>query len=639
MGVIRIQSAHAISTRLRVGFVKEQAPYHFIDKDGNAAGLDIDLLEFIAGEAGYELEFFPMDTGTECLDALEKGNIDILLEITQKYPKWKWMSNPLSEATVCSVVKKQTVSDPAKKIAVYQLGILTPAISTKLNVDYSYAVSNQKEALDMLEKGKADILIGMKESVLWYMEEMDSSDSYVIESNYMGIASFAILVQENDYGLLQRINYEIASLRSSGQYDEIYQRWVHQDSSAASMKLLKRLVAVLLVAVVITGSIAIINNYVRKELARQVNEQTNALQQANREALQRMAQLESESDLRKHIISYSHLGMVLFDQEYHIKLINDSALAISGLKSSPDNILNAGIFGDIVRDCGESIFNTPNNSETEQAHIYEKENRKYRYSFQHLLSSPETKDVFLVVEDATGEEMRRHEAFEEEKSKLLNKVIAGIAHEIKNPLMSIKTFVQLFNDQSTDPEFIGDFTRYVPAEVERINRLVEGLIGYAKPAKGSQDGLDLSALVNETCFFAENTNHSEKIRIERRVEPGHHIIANRDQIKQVLINIVLNGLESMKEKITVRPDQELTLTISLFGAKENCIISIRDEGMGMTRQAIERCMDPFFTTKKAGTGLGLTLSNQYILDNNGRLEIRSEPGVYTEMLISFRRKY
>ena len=115
-------------------------------------------------------------------------------------------------------------------------------------------------------------------------------------------------------------------------------------------------------------------------------------------------------------------------------------------------------------------------------------------------------------------------------------------------------------------------------------------------------------------------------------------MANRDQIKQVLINIILNGMESMREKLADAPERQLKLTIMLTGENGVSRITIRDEGMGMTQQAIERCMDAFFTTKRAGTGLGLTLSKQYVQENNGQLTISSQPGEFTEICITFRRE-
>jgi len=150
----------------------------------------------------------------------------------------------------------------------------------------------------------------------------------------------------------------------------------------------------------------------------------------------------------------------------------------------------------------------------------------------------------------------------------------------------------------------------------------------------------LSELVRETVFFAKNLDQSARIEVHETIEDGHIVVGIRDQIKQILINIIANGMESMREKLCLTPEKKpLLLNISLSGDAYCSLISIRDEGMGMSREAIERCMDPFFTTKQTGTGLGLTLSKQYVKGNNGQMQIASEVGLYTEIQISFRREF
>ena len=150
--------------------------------------------------------------------------------------------------------------------------------------------------------------------------------------------------------------------------------------------------------------------------------------------------------------------------------------------------------------------------------------------------------------------------------------------------------------------------------------------------------VDLSEVARETYFFAQNTNQNKRIEIRESIDDGHEIVGNRDQIRQILINIVINGMESMTEKLDSLPEEALlAVTLSLRKGERGSLISLRDEGMGMSPEAIERCLNPFFTTKRTGTGLGLTLSKQFAQDNNGELTITSQVGVYTEVQIEFRR--
>jgi len=635
-------SAEALTTHLRVAFNRHQAPYHYLDESGQAIGLHIDMLEFIAESADFQIEYFPMETGSECLAALEGGEVDLVLDISQKFNGSKWVTDALSEETVCTVALSQSDTNYDRPVASIQVGAVTPKISFHLNAERSVIVSNPRLALDYLVSGKVDLAVILKESALYHLAELEETEVYSIKNNYLGMVSFSLRVPDNDYQLLHILNREINALRASNEYPEMRERWSYQtEDNGKSLIWLKRLVTILVIVVVVVGIYAMTVTVVRRTLRLQVEKQTVALQEANTEIRRQMEQLEAESDIRNRIIRYSHLGMVLFDEQYKIQLVNDSALVMSGEKIPLPDIRQLPVFGDIVRTCGEGPFFQLPDLDGAQTLTLEHMNqeRRYRYSFQQVLGQSQAEVILLVVEDITKEEAQRNARFEEEKSRTLNQVVAGIAHEIKNPLTSIKAFVAALHDECGNPHFMEDFVCYVPSEVDRINRLVEGLIGYAKPAKGTPGQIDLSALVWETVFLARNMSPAKQVEISCEIEDGHTIYGIQDQIKQILINIIINGLESMKEKLAVcSPAGELFLHISLHETDNCSRISIRDEGMGMSREAIERCMDPFFTTKRTGTGLGLTLCKQYARENNGRLQITSEVGQYTEIQIIFRRE-
>lgn len=649
LSVMPVEQTQAISTRIRVAFNRNQAPYHFVDECGNAVGLHIDMLEHIAQRVGYELEYYPMEASTDCQKAMDDGAVDLVLNISARLENKAWITETLSDEAICMVTR----NDPdgtdgiARGDAVVQLATITPAISTQISPAKTFAVASQREAMEFLLSGKADTAVVLKESALYYISGTEHEDSYVISNNYVGTLAFALQVAENDYQLLQTLDREIARLRTSNTYDELREKWTQRDAEEQNLIHMRRMVLILIAVVMIVGLYSIIVSNVRRALRQQVDKQTLALQNANQEIRRHMEQLEAESDMRKRMIRYSHLAMVLFDEAGCIMLSNDSATSLAkkwGGEGQLDRreIDQTPVFGEIVRSCdARSLFRDQSSGMEGVQTIMLKRGEKqyrYRYSLQRIFKAGKVWAVLLVVEDITDEEARRNAQFEEEKTRTLNQVVAGIAHEIKNPLTSIKTFVEVLRDADSDPQFMEDFISYVPAEVERINRLVESLISYAKPARGVSERVDLSEVARETYFFAQNTNQNKRIEIRESIDDGHEIVGNRDQIRQILINIVINGMESMTEKLDSLPeDALLTLTLSLRKGERGSLISIRDEGMGMSPEAIERCLNPFFTTKRTGTGLGLTLSKQFAQDNNGELTITSQVGVYTEVQIEFRR--
>ena len=130
---------------------------------------------------------------------------------------------------------------------------------------------------------------------------------------------------------------------------------------------------------------------------------------------------------------------------------------------------------------------------------------------------------------------------------------------------------------------------------------------------------------------------NKKIVLNKNIEPNTYIWVDSSQIKQVLINVILNGFESM---MAVKTGSEpLYIDIKAWKDEKNVYIQIIDDGEGMTREEIKKCTEPFFTTKSSGTGLGMYVSKQYVEQNEGELMIESEKNVYTKITLKFRRVY
>jgi polar amino acid transport system substrate-binding protein len=203
--------------------------------------------------------------------------------------------------------------------------------------------------------------------------------------------------------------------------------------------------------------------------------------------------------------------------------------------------------------------------------------------------------------------------------------------------MAIRTSASLLQAQWDDPEVRDAFVRFVPNEVDRINQLIENLIGYARPVKGEQQPMRLSDIVTECLYLTAIAAKKHNIICTTQLNDELWIFANRDRIKQSLINIIINGIESIEKKLTLGCDTMPGMSICAEAEGEFALIRIRDEGMGMRKEDIWRCTEPFYTTKSAGTGLGLALVQQFLSKNGGTISIDSEEGVYTEVCLKFRR--
>lgn len=210
-----------------------------------------------------------------------------------------------------------------------------------------------------------------------------------------------------------------------------------------------------------------------------------------------------------------------------------------------------------------------------------------------------------------------------EKLALLGQMAAGIAHEIRNPLTSIKGFVQLFKSNSQKDEYFD----IVLSELDRINGIVGEFLVLAKPTADIFEKQDLTKLINEVILLSSTQSILNNVEIA--AENNLHapmIHCEKNQLKQVFLNIIKNAIEAMPGGGE--------LNIKVFKKSGNTIsIQFIDQGVGISEDRISSLGEPFYTTKEKGTGLGLMICYKIIENHNGRLIVESKVGEGTKIEI------
>lgn len=240
----------------------------------------------------------------------------------------------------------------------------------------------------------------------------------------------------------------------------------------------------------------------------------------------------------------------------------------------------------------------------------------------------------LAIENAQAyEEVTRakDKLVEAEKLASIGRLAGGIAHEIKNPLASIKTFTEYLNKKFEDPEFRTKFQRIVGSEVDRINHIVEQLVTYAHPKPASPQEIDLNKVIEETLALLENDLKKRNIIITKHLSAAaSRLISDPEQLKQVFLNLFLNSIQAMENKKTVQ--KELSITTE----KHNGTIKIKisDTGEGIPADKLPLIFDPFFTTKQKGCGLGLSIVKSIIESQKGEISVKSDLGKGTSFWIN-----
>ena len=248
----------------------------------------------------------------------------------------------------------------------------------------------------------------------------------------------------------------------------------------------------------------------------------------------------------------------------------------------------------------------------------------------------------LVFNDMTVLKKMEEQIRRTDRLSSIGTLSAGMAHEIKNPLVTIKTFTQLLPQNYSDTDFRRTFFDLVGQEVKRIDAIVNRLLNFARPAKACLKPVSLHEIVENSLRLAEQQLVQHEIVLNRHFDAKRHVIeADAEQLNQTFINFFLNAIHAMGKGGTLTvvssvirssPDIPLSNGDRLV---DRIQIDIQDTGCGIAPDQLSRIFDPFFTTKEDGVGLGLSVSHGIIQEHNGTIDVESEQGKGTVFHVQF----
>lgn len=212
----------------------------------------------------------------------------------------------------------------------------------------------------------------------------------------------------------------------------------------------------------------------------------------------------------------------------------------------------------------------------------------------------------------------------------LGELAAGAAHEIRNPLTSIRSTIQYLSKDFNNDPVKSEMINEVINEVERINKILQGLLSFARPSKLDVTEVNLESLINQVLMLLTSSIRKHQIEVEfEYFTDNTSIQGDIEQLKQVFLNIFLNAIEAMSDNPEGQP-RTLIISIekgmAINARKHYLVINIEDSGKGISPENTENIFNPFFTTKDDGTGLGLAISYGIINRHDGEIEMTSELG-------------
>jgi signal transduction histidine kinase len=246
--------------------------------------------------------------------------------------------------------------------------------------------------------------------------------------------------------------------------------------------------------------------------------------------------------------------------------------------------------------------------------------------------------TIILLTDLT---LRRH--LEESQKRIerlqeIEEMSAGLAHEIRNPLASIRGCSQEFGKQHPDGSTNRKLVEIVCRESDRLDKIVNEFLNLARMKPSSFDRTELRSLVEDVVAFLRSREDSKGVQILNAVPEKLSIFCDREQMRQVLLNLSINSLEALDARGYIRFAARRT---DAAGARarlpaegpDGCLIEVEDNGCGITAENLPKVFTPFFTTKQKGTGMGLAIANKIVAQHKGTIKIDSTPGGNTVVRI------
>ncbi len=234
-----------------------------------------------------------------------------------------------------------------------------------------------------------------------------------------------------------------------------------------------------------------------------------------------------------------------------------------------------------------------------------------------------------VFQDLTEIKKAEEDAKRREKLAAIGELSRNIAHEIRNPLASLKGSIEILMEDRISPEQKKRLMEIALKEMERLNKIITDFLIYAKPSPLRIKNFNLIDLIDEVIFILRSSPKAEGVMIERDLSPelsgeltgeGMLISGDEAQLKQVFLNLGYNALEALENQPFAK-----RLNISIQREGEFVTVSFKDSGPGIREEDIDKIFYPFYSTKEDGSGLGLSIAYKIIEEHHGKISVRSSP--------------
>jgi polar amino acid transport system substrate-binding protein len=618
---------------------------------GRLSGFNIEVANRLAVVLNVAIAFLPM-SHAEALVALEQGKVDLILGYPYNPAQADRLvfSEALAASSIAALVTagderfRDGLADLADSVVALTRGSGAYNFLKQIRTIRFNETALPADAFRLLELGRADVLLEDRLVLRYFMQDANSSSRFRFAASYWLPVEYVMAVARDNAYLAYLLNSGLREIKERGLYASLYSAWFNDAELEAQRRLRLFLNAFAILATIFVV-IAGLGFWWNRQLSERVRKRTAELHKVNAELQVQIGQTEDRNQFISQILESSPRGIMACTADGIVTSCNRRARELGCFTIEPvgasweqlpplDRMLRDRL-AQVAGNGQRFLF------QTMEWLRGDGQNLQLRYNLYPFLDHDRRPGgVICTFEDYTEEKLLRDRIFEREKNEALGRIVAGMAHEIRNPLTSIKAFVDLLPRKLDNPHFREELLAFVPKEVERVDGLIRNLIDFARPATSTRSHEDLSELSRSILSLLLPLAEKRGAHIRFSPAPGLQVSLDRDQYKQGLLNFIMNALDALDEKRESSgglADDEQIIDVVLSQEAGMARLVVSDRGIGMEPEQLDRIFEPFYTTKSKGVGLGLPLTRQFILENHGSLRIESIRGQGTTVYVEFPR--
>ncbi len=596
-------------------------PFEYVDGSGTYKGFNIDIMHAIAIEMGLDIEIKPM-TWKDAAESLQRGNIDVIQGI--KYSKNREeiyaFSDPYLESSLAIFIAvdntyiKSLEDLSGHVVSVQEYDVAYDAIKSSQDITV-IAEPNQLEALRSLVKGEVAAFVGNRQTGLYSLQKYHYSDAVKVIGAPINPQPYGLAVQKGNDQLLEILNEGLRIIKRNGTYDKIHDKWFGVEIYS-TREALKNYVYVFITVVSLLGVYGVSKAHMNRKLQKEVDRQVREVEQSNL--------------FKEHIINSIFSGLMTMRTDGTILSINDNVEKICKCEAQTyvgQPYYEVPMCAFIDRTLFESIAETHGHVFNQESNLeIDGDMRVIEYNMSPIIDKSENLcGITVTFLDISLRRKNEAQIRRKDKMESLGQLTANIAHEIRNPLTAIKTYIELIPKKIDNAAFRSQLMQDVPAVIGRLNDLITELLEYAKPRVPNREIFYLVRPIEEVMHLIEGELIKHHVMYDADVDEGFKVYFDVQQLKQVLINLLINSIDAVKTRANAK------IELRAYLKAQYVVLEVTDNGTGISEVDIEQIFEPFFTRRECGTGLGLSIAQQMIEENGGQISVQSRLGQGTTM--------